>query len=137
MASAQMARRYRVPSIVGTFATGAKTPDWQAGPVEAVFLSNLLHLLPETEAANVVKGAARVLTPGGRFCLYGPFKDGGAYRSEGDARFDAQLRASDPEIGYKSVEWVTATARTAAGTGTLLRIRALAAADAKTKADAD
>lgn len=31
MASAQMARRYGVPSIVGTFATGAKVADWQAG----------------------------------------------------------------------------------------------------------
>lgn len=31
MASAQMARRYRIPSIIGTFATGAKLPDWQAG----------------------------------------------------------------------------------------------------------
>jgi trimethylamine--corrinoid protein Co-methyltransferase len=31
MASAQLARRYDVPSSIGTFATGAKTPDWQAG----------------------------------------------------------------------------------------------------------
>ena len=31
MASAQLARRYGVPSIIGTFATGAKVADWQAG----------------------------------------------------------------------------------------------------------
>ena len=31
MASAQMARRYGVPASVGTFATGAKGADWQAG----------------------------------------------------------------------------------------------------------
>ena len=31
MASAQLARHYRVPSAVGTFATGAKRADWQAG----------------------------------------------------------------------------------------------------------
>lgn len=31
MAAAQMARRYSLPSSVGTFATGAKTADWQAG----------------------------------------------------------------------------------------------------------
>ncbi len=91
----------------------ATLPDWTAGPVAAVFLSNLLHLLPETAAANVIKGAARAFAPGGGFCLYGPFREGGAYRSEGDARFDSQLQASDPEIGYKSVEWVTDTARAA------------------------
>ncbi len=31
LAAAQMARRYRLPASVGTFATGAKTADWQAG----------------------------------------------------------------------------------------------------------
>ena len=31
LASAQLARRYRVPSNIGTFATGAKSHDWQAG----------------------------------------------------------------------------------------------------------
>lgn len=31
MASAQLARRYGIPSSIGTFATGAKSPDWQAG----------------------------------------------------------------------------------------------------------
>jgi trimethylamine--corrinoid protein Co-methyltransferase len=31
MASAQLARRYRVPANIGTFATGSKLPDWQAG----------------------------------------------------------------------------------------------------------
>jgi len=31
MASAQLARRYGVPSSIGTFATGAKTANWQAG----------------------------------------------------------------------------------------------------------
>lgn len=31
MASAQLARSYGIPSLIGTFATGAKSPDWQAG----------------------------------------------------------------------------------------------------------
>lgn len=31
MAGAQLARRYGLPSSIGTFATGAKAPDWQAG----------------------------------------------------------------------------------------------------------
>lgn len=88
----------------------AATPDWRAGPVAVVYLSNLLHLLPGPAAANVIAGAARALAPGGRLCLYGPFRENDAYRSEGDARFDASLRAADPDIGYKSVEWVGETA---------------------------
>ena len=31
MASAQLARHYGLPSSIGTFATGSKSPDWQAG----------------------------------------------------------------------------------------------------------
>lgn len=31
MAGAQLARRYGIPSSIGTFATGSKAPDWQAG----------------------------------------------------------------------------------------------------------
>jgi trimethylamine--corrinoid protein Co-methyltransferase len=31
MAGAQLARRYGLPSNIGTFATGSKAPDWQAG----------------------------------------------------------------------------------------------------------
>jgi trimethylamine--corrinoid protein Co-methyltransferase len=31
LASAQLARTYGLPSSIGTFATGAKSPDWQAG----------------------------------------------------------------------------------------------------------
>ena len=35
-ASAQLARRYRIPSQIGTFGTGAKTQDWQAGAQHAL-----------------------------------------------------------------------------------------------------
>lgn len=36
LASAQLARRYGVPSSIGTFATGAKSADWQAGVENAL-----------------------------------------------------------------------------------------------------
>jgi SAM-dependent methyltransferase len=88
----------------------ATTPDWRVEPVEVVFLANLMHLVPETAAANVIRGAARALLPGGRFCLYGPFRTGGDFRSRGDATFHARLTASDPSIGYKDLEWIEAVA---------------------------
>lgn len=99
----------------------AAAPDWTAGPFAAVYLSNLLHLISEAMAANVIAGAARALAPSGCFCLYGPFRENGAFRSEGDAQFDTRLRAADSETGYKSVEGVTETAR-AAGLGLRARI---------------
>ncbi len=88
----------------------ATGPDWRVDPVAVIYLANLMHLVPEAAAANVIRGAARALAPGGRFCLYGPFRAGGRFRSEGDASFHARLTASDPAIGYKDVEWVDAVA---------------------------
>lgn len=98
----------------------ATRPAWSVKPVEAVYLANLFHLLPGEPAANVIRGTARALTPGGRFCAYGPFRIGGAFRSEGDAAFHARLAASEPGIGYKDAEWIEAQAA-AAGLVSLAR----------------
>lgn len=75
---------------------------------EAVFLSNLLHLISAPEAETLLREAALALAPGGVFSVYGPFRRGGALVTEGDRAFDASLRARDPETGYKDAEWVEA-----------------------------
>jgi trimethylamine--corrinoid protein Co-methyltransferase len=51
-AFAQLARHYRLPSSVGTFAPGAKSPDWQAGLENG--LSGLASLLA---GADMLSGA--------------------------------------------------------------------------------
>lgn len=51
-AFAQLARHYRLPSSVGTFAPGAKSPDWQAGLENG--LSGLVSLLA---GADMLSGA--------------------------------------------------------------------------------
>ena len=86
----------------------ACTPGWaQAmGPQTSVHLTNLLHLISAPEASTLLIEVSRALAPGGVFCLYGPFKQGGALVSDGDRRFDAALRGQDPAIGYKDVAWV-------------------------------
>lgn len=92
----------------------ATQPDWGVDGFDAVYLANLFHLLPEAQGERVIRGAARALEPGGRFLAYGPFRTGGGFRSEGDARFHARLAAADPQIGYKDAEWVE---QIAAGAG--------------------
>lgn len=76
-----------------------------------IFLANLLHLIPTPDAQTLVTEAAQALAPGGRLIVYGPFKRAGALTSAGDARFHAQLRDADPEIGYKDdadiTNWLT------------------------------
>ena len=85
--------------------------DWCA-PGFGFFLTvNLLHLIPEEAVENLIRGIARSLEPGGRWALYGPFRTGGGFRSEGDLTFHESLTAHDPAIGYKDLEWVEGLAR--------------------------
>ncbi len=86
-------------------------PGWAArhGPFDAICLTNLLHLISSPEAQTLLAEAATALSPGGRFCLYGPFRRDGALVTEGDRAFDASLRAQDKAIGYKDIDDIAAT----------------------------
>lgn len=74
-----------------------------------ILLVNLLHLISKGEARVLIAEAARALAAGGVLMIYGPFMRDDVLTSDGDAQFDASLRAQDPEIGYKGdfevVEW--------------------------------
>jgi len=79
--------------------------DW-GGNWDAICLTNLLHLISTAEAEILLAEVAQTLAPGGVFALYGPFRRDGRLVSDGDRAFDASLRAQDPAIGYKDIEWV-------------------------------
>jgi SAM-dependent methyltransferase len=87
----------------------ACAPGWGAGQAwDAICLTNLLHLISAPEAEALLAEVARALAPGGVFALYGPFRQASRLTSDGDRSFDASLRAQDPAIGYKDIEWVEA-----------------------------
>lgn len=93
----------------------ATRPGWSAdhGPVDLIVLVNLLHLIARPATAILLAEVARALAPGGRFTLYGPFLRDGRATSDGDAAFDAALRAQDPAIGYKDLSEVMALSQAA------------------------
>ncbi len=71
------------------------------GPYDLILLANLLHLVSAPQVVTLITEAAKALKPGGVLMLYGPYARDGQLTSPGDQRFDAQLRAADPAIGYK------------------------------------
>ena len=79
---------------------------WPAQDV--VLVINLLHLIPSDIAAAVLRECNRALRPKGKLVVYGPFLRDGKTTSDGDAAFDATLRAQDASIGYKDLAWVQA-----------------------------
>ena len=81
--------------------------------MDLLVLSNLLHLISAAETETLIHEAGQSLRSGGVFFIYGPFKRDGLLTSEGDVRFDATLRAHDPEMGYKDVGEIRAWSRAA------------------------
>lgn len=77
-------------------------------PAEAVFdviLSiNMVHIAPWTASEGLFAGAGRHLAEGGMLILYGPFMRGGKHHAPSNARFDAALRARDPEWGVRDLD---------------------------------
>lgn len=92
-----------LPNVAPAQSLDAAVPGWagQHHPKDLVLLVNLLHLIPAEDTQNTLSETARVLSPQGRFIVYGPFKRSGTLISAGDQKFDAELRSADPAIGYK------------------------------------
>ena len=90
-------------NLTEALALDATEPGWGAdhAPRDLVLLVNLLHLITMAKVETVIAEAAKALAPGGVLILYGPFMRDGRLTSAGDLRFDADLRAADPGIGYK------------------------------------
>ena len=87
------------------------TGPWPAGPFEAVFTANTVHIMPAAAVPRLVAGAAAVLGTGGLLLLYGPFSDGGKHSAPSNAAFDAHLRSLDGAMGVRDADWITALAQ--------------------------
>ena len=93
------------------------TDDWETAPaidghrpLAAVYVQNVLHIAPWAVTEGIVAGAAATLAPGAPVIVYGPFREGGVHTGEGNARFDAALRADNPEWGVRCVDEIGALA---------------------------
>lgn len=103
------------PPLVLDVTTG---PHWPAGPFEAVFTANTLHIMPAAAVPHLLAGAARVLTADGLLVIYGPFRYGERHTAASNEAFDAHLRHLDASMGVRDAE---AIEREAAGLGLYLQ----------------
>ena len=83
--------------------------DWPDVAADAVVAINMVHIAPWAATEGLMAGAARVLQPGGRLFLYGPYREGGVHIG-GNAAFDADLRARNPDWGVRDLDTVVAEA---------------------------
>jgi len=88
----------------------AKAASWPAGPFEAVVCINMIHIAPWSAAEGLMAGAARVLAPGGKLFLYGPYREAAVETAPSNLAFDESLKARDPAWGLRDLAEVRALA---------------------------
>ena len=102
-----------LPNVRPPLALDVRLDAWPDCAFDGVFSANTVHIMGWEEVESMFAGIGRVLAPGGRFCLYGPFNYLGRYTSDSNARFDAWLKARDPRSGVRHFEDLDALARAA------------------------
>ena len=81
-------------------------PDECGDRYSAVFSANTAHIMGKESVADMFAYVGQVLHDQGKFLLYGPFQSDGEYSGEGDRRFDQSLKAQDPAMGIRDLEWI-------------------------------
>ncbi len=77
--------------------------DWPPLAFDAVFSANTFHIMSWAGVQGMVRNTGKILSPGSKFCLYGPFMYDGKHTAESNAHFDSCLKNHDPLSGVRDV----------------------------------
>ena len=100
----------RVPQFVDASADDWKLPAEIAASLAAIVCINMIHISPWSAARGLLRGAGKLLPPGGVLYLYGPYRRGGRATAPSNDAFDRDLRARNRDWGVRNVEDVLAEA---------------------------
>lgn len=103
-------RRTNLPFAISL---DVNTPKWDCDTFDVVFTANSLHIMSEGSVENFFAGVGRHLQENSLLLVYGPFKYGGEFTTESNARFDLWLKAGDAVSGVREFEWVNELAEKA------------------------
>lgn len=82
--------------------------------VGAIVCINMIHIAPWGATEGLMRGAGRLLPPGGALITYGPYRFDGVFTAPSNEHFDASLRQQNPEWGVRDMVEVS---RLAAASG--------------------
>jgi SAM-dependent methyltransferase len=108
---AAWAEAERLPNLLPPLDLDAAAPHWPVARADAVLCINMVHISPMEASEGLVGGAARLLSPGARLILYGPYLEDHVEPAPSNLAFDADLKARDPRWGLRRVAWVDDLAR--------------------------
>jgi hypothetical protein len=99
-----------VPNVLPAIEIDASADLWCIEKAQAIICSNMIHISPWAAAIGLFRGAARTLPTDAPLFIYGPYRRNGGHISDGNAKFDADLRAENPEWGVRDLEDMIALA---------------------------
>lgn len=82
-----------------------------AKPYDVIFTANTLHIISWALVERLFALAGVTLQTDDKLIVYGPFNEHGKYTSEGNQRFDAMLRAGNPDSGIRDKEDIVSLAK--------------------------
>jgi SAM-dependent methyltransferase len=98
----------KAPNVQPPLLLDASSARWPIDQADVVVCINMIHIAPWEAAQGLLRGASRILPPGGPLVLYGPFRQAGRELEPSNAAFDADLRRRDPKWGVRRLEDVAA-----------------------------
>lgn len=102
-----------LPNTPAPLELDVSQPRWPAGPFDAVFSANTLHIMAWAEVQTLFRRLPEVLAADAKLVVYGPFNYRGAFTSPSNAEFDRRLKSDDPKRGIRDFEQVDTLAHAA------------------------
>lgn len=79
---------------------------WDFGSFDGVFTANTAHIMAWEEVLIMLQGVGKILNPGGKLVVYGPFNYRGQFTSDSNARFNEWLKMQAPHRAIRDFEAV-------------------------------
>ena len=93
-----------VAGILRPVSLDVRTAQVNAASYDAVFTANTAHIMGIDAVRRMFSIVGDALRADGAFCLYGPFRIGGRFNTESNARFNLSLRQRDATMGVRDLE---------------------------------
>ena len=97
----------QLPNLSGPHAIATTDADWgvdDLAPLAGLVSINMIHIAPFTAAQGLFAGAQRLLGPGGKLFLYGPFSRNGVHTAPSNKAFDESLKSRNADWGVRDLE---------------------------------
>jgi SAM-dependent methyltransferase len=99
-----------LPNLRPPLPLDASADTWPVTAADVLLNVNMIHISPWEACQGLMRGAGRVLSPGGRLVMYGPYFVEGRETAPSNLAFDASLRARNTAWGVRELSAVTAEA---------------------------